>query len=331
MQKGFEQNPKKSPKHWQNTLRLGKVIGAKADEKTVDITMVNGGAVFHDVPVLVDMISTSSGKSYLPKPENPKADTEEGYDFPETYGGRDIFAIIGFVEGIGTMPVVLGFRSPEENQMSFSNNVGANQYLERHESDRYHRIIGDTVESNGGEDVSGEEEIRYPDNSYFKVVKNGGSRALENLGTQNKDADTKPFKVKKDERKGYYFQHSSGTNVYIGEDGEIKIGHHTGSWISIAESTDELAAETVSIQSEDSENDPPTAAPSDTVQIHVEHSSGAKFTIMTDGKIRVDAAATVEIAGTIDAIVKGVIQGDCICALTGRPHIMTSATVKASM
>lgn len=331
MQKGFERNPKRSPKYWHNILQMGKVIGVKADKKTVDIVMMNGGAVHYDVPVLAPMASTSSGLSHLPRPQNPKANTEEGYDFPIAYGGRDIFAIVGFVEGVGTMPVVLGFRYPAENQLSFSNSVGANHYIDRHESDRYHRMIGDTVEENGGADVASEEEIRYPDDSYFKVVKNGGSRALTNLSELNRDAETQPFTVKKENRKGFYFQHASGTRVFIGPDGEIKIGHHTGSWISIGPDSSELAAEAVSIGEVESKNDPPTAANANKVKIHIEHSSGTTITVLENGKIEIEAVATVDIAGAAGATVKGVVQGDCICPYTGRPHIMISSNVKASV
>ena len=330
MQRGFEKNPNRSPKRWQDSLKLGKVIGARPEDKTVDIVMIDGGATHYNVPVLAPMASTSSGLSHLPKPQNPKANTEEGYDWPVTYGGRDIFAIIGFVEGIGTMPIVLGFRYPAKNQLSFPDSAGANQYLDRHESDRYHRITGDTVAENGGADISGEEEIRYPDNSYFKVVKSGGSRDLEDLSAKNQDTQT-PFTVKKEDRKGFYFQHASGTRVFIGHDGEIKIGHHGGSWVSIGPDIGELPAAQAAVKTINSKNDPPAAANSSPVKMHIEHSSGARITIDTSGKIEITGVATVEIAGADGAPVKGVIQGDCICALTGQPHIMTSSNVKASV
>jgi hypothetical protein len=278
------------------------------------------------------MASTSSGVSHLPDPQNPKKENEAGYDTPLPYGGRDLYAIVGFIEGIGTMPVVLGFQYTGANQLSFSNKAaGANHHIIRHESDRYHRITGDTVADFGGKDVSGEEEIRYPDDSYFKVVKGGGSRALTDLSGLNRDAATKPFKVKKDDKKGFYFQHASGSRLYVSPDGQIKIGHHTGSWISIDPDSSELPAEPVSIASVDSTTDPPTAADSNPVKIHIEHSSGAKITILPNGKIEMTGVATVDIAGADGAPVKGVVQGDCLCAFTGRPHIMLSSNVKASV
>jgi len=73
---------------------------------------------------------------------------------------------------------------------------------------------------------------------------------------------------------------------------------------------------------------------------HVEFSNGTKIThnretgdidVEAPGKITVAGAGTVEIVGAEGAEVKGVLQGDCICAYTGQPHIMTSANVKASV
>ena len=319
MQKGFERNPQQAPKYWQNVLRLGKVIRSNPEAKTVDVTMVNAGAIFYDVPVLCPMVSTSSGESYLPNPHNPKSNTEEGYDFPIAYEKRDIFAVIGFIEGVGSMPVVLGFQHPEETQLSFPDSVGANHHIIRHESDRYHRITGDTVEDFGGDDVSGEEEIRYPDDSYFRVVKKGGSRALTDLSGLNRDADTQPFVVKKEDRKEFYFQHASGTRVHINSDGEVKIGHHTGTWFSIGASTAIPEAESVEIESVDSLNEPPTAAPTSAAQVHIEHSSGTKITIDATGKITIVAINDVveNVTSNMTATVGSAVQIKCPAVAIG--------------
>lgn len=287
MQKGFERNPNRSPKNWQDSLRLGKVLAAYPESKTVDITMVNGSGVHYKVPVLCPFASSASGTSYLPAPHNPKLKTEEGFDIPKAYDKRDVYAIIGFVEGIGTMPVVLGFKFPEVNQLSFPESAGANQKMERHEGDRYHRITGDTVTELGGKDVSGEEEIRYPDHSFFKVVKNGGSRDLTDLSQANRDAATIPFRLKKEDRKGFYFQHASGTRIFIGHDGEVKISHHAGTWISIGPSTDDLAAAEAPGSMIDSTTDPPSEADDSPAQVHVGHSSGTYLTIDTAGTVTI--------------------------------------------
>lgn len=51
---------------------------------------------------------------------------------------------------------------------------------------------------------------------------------------------------------------------------------------------------------------------------------------ISKGKTLIQSQATVEIDGQGSGAVKGCVQGDCICAYTGKPHIMVSATVKAS-
>ncbi len=61
-----------------------------------------------------------------------------------------------------------------------------------------------------------------------------------------------------------------------------------------------------------------------------DRASGA-LTVSAEGLVRIIGKGTVEIVGADDAGVQGVVQGDCICAFTGRPHIMRSANVKASV
>jgi len=300
MQEALRKNPNKSPKNWQDSIRLGKVIASDPEAKTVDITMVNGSGVHYNVPVLTSFASSSSGLSHLPKPHNPKTEDEDGYDTPVGYDKRDIYAIIGFVEGIGTIPVVLGFMYPDENQLSFPDSVGTNQKLDRHEGDRYHRITGDTVSENGGEDVSSEEEIRYPDHSYFKVVKKGGTRNLTDLSDQNRDAEKTPFQLKKEDRKGYYFQHTTGSRVFMGHDGEIKVSHRSGTWISIGPDIDDIAKATAGGKTIDSANDPPASGDESTAQVHIGHSSGTTITVDASGKVTIVSTHAEIKSGNID-------------------------------
>jgi len=65
---------------------------------------------------------------------------------------------------------------------------------------------------------------------------------------------------------------------------------------------------------------------------HAEYdrASGA-LTISAEGLVKVIGKGTVEIYGAAGAAVAGVVQADCICAYTGRPHIMKSSNVKASV
>lgn len=63
------------------------------------------------------------------------------------------------------------------------------------------------------------------------------------------------------------------------------------------------------------------------------------LTISSDGSVVLDAGDTVTVkaGGNVDiqagglSASKGVVQGDCICAYTGTPHPMVSATIAGSM
>lgn len=60
------------------------------------------------------------------------------------------------------------------------------------------------------------------------------------------------------------------------------------------------------------------------------HLKRAGIDIKTPLKVTLEAGATVELKGATGAAVKGLVQGDCLCAFTGQPHPMVSATVKGS-
>ncbi|MCG8633206.1 MAG: hypothetical protein MI863_05225, partial [Desulfobacterales bacterium] len=200
-----------------------------------------------------------------------------------------------YVENNGKFPVVLGFKQPEVSQLSFSDSAGKNHKLERHESDRYSRILGDTVSENGGEDVSGEEELRFPDHSYFKVVPTGGSRDLADLSQLTRDSDEIPFQLKREGGKEFFFQHSSGTRVLIGRDGEFKISHQAGTWVSIGPDTGDLPLAAACGRTIDSKNDPPAEPDCSAVQVHIGHSSGTSVTIDAGGNITAKSTGSVHV------------------------------------
>lgn len=58
--------------------------------------------------------------------------------------------------------------------------------------------------------------------------------------------------------------------------------------------------------------------------------AGGTALVKSVGKATVEAGGTVEIKGATGAAVKGIVQGDCICAYTGAPHPMVSSNVKGS-
>lgn len=56
----------------------------------------------------------------------------------------------------------------------------------------------------------------------------------------------------------------------------------------------------------------------------------ANANVNCTGKASVTAEGGIELDGTGAAQLKGIVQGDCICMLTGGPHPHISASVKAS-
>lgn len=295
VQTPFKPVPNATPRNWQTFLFLGKVVSVNQAAKTVDVTLMNGTGTHYGVPVLCSDISTNSGSAHLPKPYVP--DGDEDTTLPKGYERRDVFAIVAFVEGYASLPVVLGFKYPEANQFSFDGGKYPNQRLVRHEGDYYDMMTGDTVDALGGADVQFERDVRYPDNSYFRAYPAGGSKALRDIGADNEHAE-QPFRAKREQRKGFFFQHSSGSRVLIGPDGEIKVAHHSGSWISISPTTANEPVAPVTLDTVESATAPQTAADASPVQIHVEHSSGTKFTIKTDGAVDLIGVGAVRIQGT---------------------------------
>jgi hypothetical protein len=218
IQRAFQPCPNPSPKNNQPLLRVGRVIEVNQAQNTVTLAMMGGEGVLFNVPVIGGVSSTLGGMNYLPKPIKENDDDAD----PAGRGKKDIFAIVGFINGVGTMPVVLGFKHPEVHQLSFDGVGFENHQIERHDSDRYHRIVGDAQDS-----VPCEEEYYWPDGSYFKVW--DGSKDLTDLTGKNQDSETQPFKVKSDDSaKGFYFQHSSGAKIYIEKNGDIFIQGPSG-------------------------------------------------------------------------------------------------------
>ncbi len=57
----------------------------------------------------------------------------------------------------------------------------------------------------------------------------------------------------------------------------------------------------------------------------------ATATVNCTGKATVKAEGGIDADGAGDGAVKGIVQGDCLCAFTGMPHPHVSATVKGSV
>ncbi len=210
LQRAFVPGPD-NPKAYQPLIRRGRVININEAVPTVDIAMMDGSGIYVNVPISSEAVSTLGGKAYLPSPikSNPSD------NLPTGYGKRDLFAIVAFLDGNGTMPVVLGFIRPNFHQLSFRGAGFENQMMDRHDSDRYHRVWGDA--ENG---VPCQEELYWPDGSYLKI--SAESTTLTDLSGQNEDAAKTPFEVKNDDPvKTFYFKHASGTVIEVQANGTI--------------------------------------------------------------------------------------------------------------
>lgn len=63
---------------------------------------------------------------------------------------------------------------------------------------------------------------------------------------------------------------------------------------------------------------------------HLTATVGGNMTATVQGNVEFDAQGTVTHKGGGQGSAGGVVQADCVCAFTGAPHVMISATVKAS-
>jgi phage baseplate assembly protein gpV len=63
---------------------------------------------------------------------------------------------------------------------------------------------------------------------------------------------------------------------------------------------------------------------------HLTATVGGNLTATVQGDAEVDAQGSITHKGGGASSAGGVVQKDCICAFTGKPHVMISSTVKAS-
>lgn len=290
LQPGFESPARIHQKDRRPYLRVGRVFNVNAAQNTVDVAFMDGSGVCLKVPVLSTSGNTMSGLNYH---LNPYLKSEDD-NLPQGSGKRDLYAVIAYIHGLDATPVVLGFKTPDFHQLSFPNGTGfENHYIDRHPSDRYHRIVGDTVAEMGGTDAPTEEELYWPDGSYFKIYHS--TPALTELTGQNEDHDVQPFRLKSEAAKGFYFQHASGAIVKIDPSGDIQIKHPSGSLISMATATTGATAQVNPNSSVESANNPPTTPSADPIQVHIEHSSGTTLNVNADGDMEVSGATTINI------------------------------------
>lgn len=135
----------------------------------------------------------------------------------------------------------------------------------------------------------------------------------------------------KDDEAPRYHRHRSGTDEVIDKDGNLDT-YVNGN--ESREIKDDLTTEIGGNESRDVggnrvtviEGNESLTVNSGNVTINV---SGGNATVSINGKTSWSSSG-IDLDGG-GGSVKGVVQGNCICAYTGRPHGMVSGTVKASM
>ena len=92
-------------------LQIGKVISVYPDSHCVDIALLQGGVV-RKAQVLAPYASSNTGVAFLPKPGlvSPEQKLAGIVDTPRPGGERNVFAVVGYLEGQLHSPVCLGFQ-----------------------------------------------------------------------------------------------------------------------------------------------------------------------------------------------------------------------------
>lgn len=142
-------------------LFIGRVIKVHQRDNSLDIQLVYDGSRLTAVPLMVSVMTTSSGISDMHHPEG------NDWDMPGSTT-RDIYVVVSKTDG---GYIALGYISPQVNQMMFN---AVNFKVDRHASDVYSTI-------NDGGDV----ELAHPSGSFVKI--GAGFAAHEDLTGQDCD------------------------------------------------------------------------------------------------------------------------------------------------
>lgn len=141
-------------------LLMGRVIMVHQHDNSLDIQLVFDGSRLTGVPLMVPVMTTSSGVSDMHHPEG------NDWDAPGSRT-RDIYVIVSRTDG---GYIALGYISPQVNQMMFDRK---DFKIDRHASDVYSTI------SSGGE-----VEIAHPSGTFIRI---GEKYDHEDLTAQDVD------------------------------------------------------------------------------------------------------------------------------------------------
>lgn len=129
-------------------LTLARVVKIHQLDNSLDCQLLDDGLRYTGVPIMCQMMSTSSGSVDFHQPEGINWDNPS----PKT---RDILAVLG---KLNDQPIVMGFLAHPVSQMLFDRK---NFKVDRHASDVYTTITDD-----------GEVELAHPGGSYIRFAEN---------------------------------------------------------------------------------------------------------------------------------------------------------------
>lgn len=202
------QNHKRQQPFTRNAgaLTWGKVVARHPEDNSVDLAMQNGSTYQH-VQVNSPFLGSQLGQVYLPKHDlaNPVPSAGGTHDVPGASGKGDLYALVGFPQD-SRQPVVLGFFTPAQNEMTFQT-LGIK--VDRHESGVYHVTL-----------PTGHDERHFPDGSYFVVGDTQSYDMTAENQNWNPPTQSSPAPV--------VFHHASGTTITIQPSGAVQINSVAG-------------------------------------------------------------------------------------------------------
>ncbi len=172
-------------------LSLAKVIARNPAQGTVDLIMGHGG-VWHNVRVMGGF-SGDSGHQYIPHfaPTVPFLTKDGTVDLPVP-GQRDLWAVVGYLDGNSKSGVVLGFLNPLSSQL-YTKTPGLEVGL--HESGTY-RLTTPT----------GKTQVTWPDGTSLVVGEDTTPHDMASENSQwNPPTNATPIQ--------FQFKHSSGFTI----------------------------------------------------------------------------------------------------------------------
>lgn len=226
-------------------LTIGRVYNVYPEANMVDI-MLFGGSILTRVQVLTSFASSRSGSFGLPLPsykESVMVDRKKPLE-DARQDESDVFAVVGFLGGSSSRPIVLGFLFPENCEMLCSRdqvgNKDGTQFLWKHESNVYIRVAKEEPgqrQSSEGETISERTpvtpdiEVSHPSGLLIKIGSYDAAKGPDEQRTpiDNYDKKIRPFKFKNPETDAVsptpvvHLYHPSGTYLTIDAVGKVTV------------------------------------------------------------------------------------------------------------